>query len=80
MKWKVEIFSLCVCVCVCCVCSVSGLLVFAKGVDRIRLPAEYIITEVSVCVCVCVCMCMCVCVCVCVCVSLYIIQYCSAAW
>ena len=27
--------------------SVSALLVFAKGVDRIRLPAEYVITEVS---------------------------------
>ena len=28
------------------VCSASALLVFAKGVDRIRLPAEYVITEV----------------------------------
>ena len=31
-------------------CSVSALLVFAKGVDRIRLPAEYVITEVSYCI------------------------------
>ena len=41
---------MCVCVCVCvhahAFYSASALLVFAKGVDRIRLPAEYVITEV----------------------------------
>ena len=36
-----------VCVMYHCVYSVSALLVFAKGVDRIRLPAEYVITEVG---------------------------------
>ena len=33
-------------ICVSVNCSASALLVFAKGVDRIRLPAEYVITEV----------------------------------